>query len=699
MNFFERQHQVRRMSTRLVLLFAVAVVGIVATVDLVVVFLFRDLPAEQILVGVIVASVLMAVVIGLSSLIRMLLLRGGGGGKVARSLGAKPVPEDTTDPHLRRLRNVVEEIAIASGVPVPELYVLESEPGINAFAAGWSPSDAAVAVTRGALEQLNRDELQGVIAHEFSHVVNGDMRLNIRLMGLLFGILVLYIVGRVLLHVRGRNPLALVGLAMIVAGLVGILIARIIKAAVSRQREYLADASAVQLTRQTHGLTGALKKIAGVPAGSQLGNAKAEDVSHMLFGSGKGLASVFATHPPLVKRIQALEPNVTPQELDELRQRWSLAPPSGLQEDQALGLAPASAPLPAAEQAVRADPAAVAAAVGVSDEAAFQQAGRILGQIPEELRARAHHPGAVVPLVFGLLLSAHPEVRARQHAALAARHGQQVADAAWHEGGALASLHPMLRLPLAEVAFPALRHRPQPEQDAIAGTVQTLINADGRLSVSEYCLARLLHTELYEAATHAPAWGEQRRTLAAATGAAATLLAVLAAAGHPQPAAADQAFHAGMAELRLPQQLGYAPPPQGVLALEQVWPALDGLAGPDKQLLVQAMVAVIGHDGEMTVTESELLRTICAMLHCPLPPLALEPGQGQPPGPGQGQPGPDPGQPGWPAAGQGQPGPGQGQPGPEHGQPSAGPGQPGKGSEASAPRARGTARVHPPHQG
>lgn len=628
MNFFERQRQVRRLSLRLVLLFALAVVGIVATIDLIVLVVFGgfDRPVAELVTTVVVVSVIVASVIGLASLFRSLSLRNGGGGRVARSLGAVPVPEDTTDPHLRRLRNVVEELAIASGTPVPELFVLEGEPGINAFAAGWSPSDAAVAVTRGALEQLNRDELQGVIAHEFSHVVNGDMRLNIKLMGLLFGILVLAIVGRILLHARGgkNNPLPFVGIGMLVAGFVGIFIGRIIKAAVSRQREFLADASAVQFTRQTSGLAGALKKIAGVPAGSNLGNARAEDVSHMLFGSGKGFSGLFATHPPLLKRIRVLEPHTTAAELQQLQQRWAAAPPSGLAEDQAMGLAGAPArgsgtPLPQAGTRVPAAPDAVTASVGVLAEDAQQRAGAILGQLPDELLTRARAADTVVPLVFGLLLSEHEQVRTNQHAALAARHGKPIADAAWREAGALATLHPLLRLPLAEVAFPALRARPRPEQDAILDSVYALIQADGRLTVSEYCLSRLLHEELYEAVHHQPPWGRRRYTLPASRGAATVLLATLASAGHRDVAAAEQAFAAGAARLFPGQQLRYAPPAEGVPALEQVWPALDGLNPADKELLLQAMVTVIGHDGEMTVPELELLRTICAMLHCPLP--------------------------------------------------------------------------------
>ncbi|HEV2089039.1 MAG TPA: M48 family metallopeptidase, partial [Cryptosporangiaceae bacterium] len=348
MNFFERQRQVRRLSWRLVFLFAVAVVGIVLTVDLAVVFALGgfDRPIRQTVGVMLLTSLATGAGIGLASLYRTLSLRAGGG-KVARDLGGVGVPADTTDPRLRRLRNVVEEIAIASGVPVPEVYVLPDEPGINAFAAGWSPSDAAVAVTRGALERLNRDELQGVIAHEFSHVLNGDMRLNIRLMGLLYGILALAVVGRSLLYLGGRRvsrsaaPIFVAALAALFAGYIGFFVGRLIQAAVSRQREYLADASAVQFTRQTAGLAGALKKIAGLPAGSAVRTPKAAEVAHMLFGAGRRLSGLWSTHPPLLDRIRVLDPGTSAAELDELARRWAVTPPSGMAEDQALGLAAA----------------------------------------------------------------------------------------------------------------------------------------------------------------------------------------------------------------------------------------------------------------------------------------------------------------------------------------------------------------------
>ena len=287
MNFFARQDQARRQSRRLVLLFTLAVVAIVVAVDLFFLLAFGGLSGVSAPgstgAGLVMATLLTLSIIGLGSLYRISSLRQGGAA-VATQLGGTPVPEDTRDPHYRRLRNVVEEIAIASGVPVPKIYVLEHEAGINAFAAGYAPGDAAVAVTRGALDKLNRDELQGVIAHEFSHVLNGDMRLNIRLMGVLFGILVLAVVGRKILQHGGRGsrnskgagPVLLAALGLMVVGYIGLFFGRLIKAGVSRQREYLADASAVQFTRNPDGIAGALKKIGGNLYGSQLqaGHAK-----------------------------------------------------------------------------------------------------------------------------------------------------------------------------------------------------------------------------------------------------------------------------------------------------------------------------------------------------------------------------------------------------------------------------------------
>ena len=627
MNFFERQKDLRRMSVRLVLLFAIAVVGIVAVVNVVALFAFGAFSDRPVNVwGIIgVTSLLTAGAIALATLYRTATLRGGGG-RVARELGGEYVAEDTTDPQLRRLRNVVEEIAIASGVPVPEVYVLQNESSINAFAAGWSTSDAAVAVTRGALERLNRDELQGVIAHEFSHVINGDMRLNIGLMGLLFGILFLTIAGETILRAGvfgrprdekgGGNPLPLIGIALVAAGWIGVVVGRLIKASVSRKREYLADASAVQFTRQTQGIAGALKKIGGLRAGSSLQAPKAEEVAHMLFGSGKRRESLFATHPPLADRIKVLEPDFDPAQLDALAAQWDRRPPVGMEEDLALGLAGPSG-VPTRPTVPETD---LVAQVAAPTEASYHHAAALLASIPDDVLTRARSVHLVLPLMMGLLLSADPQVREKQKADLAGRFGPQLADAAESESRALSTLDPVLYLPLAELAFPALRHRTYDEQQAALQAIYGLVNADGRISVFEYSLASMVASDVYQHMHPKPHWHTQRRPLRRARAETLTLLAVLARESIDD---AEGAFHAGVA-VAFPgePQVAYVPMERGVLDLEQGWHALRELDAEGMELLVRAAVATISHDHSLSVSELDLLRTICSLLQCPLPALS-----------------------------------------------------------------------------
>lgn len=625
MNFFERQEAARKLSRRLVALFVMAVLGIVLAVNVALGLFFGGFEP----VAMLVASLVTLGIIGVASLFRVSGLRNGGGA-VARELGGTLVAEDTTDPHYRRLRNVVEEIAIASSVPVPEIYVLEKESGINAFAAGWSTSDAAVAVTRGALEKLNRDELQGVVAHEFSHILNGDMRLNIRLMGGLFGILVLALIGRQVMHgarftPRSRNnnagAIMVVALVVMVIGYIGLFFGRLIKAGVSRQREYLADASAVQFTRQTRGIAGALKKIGGIPEGSKLQQAEGEEVSHMLFGDGVGFSSMFATHPPLLKRIQALEPAFRADEFAELSRRWSSSPPSGLQEDVALGLVGGGVSMPAADGAADVVPTGVVANVATPEAPDYVLAGAMIQAIPDAFRNAARRAEEAQSLVWGLLFSLEGEVRERQHFELAARHGKDAADRALHWAQRLVELHPMSRLPLAELAFPVLRRRPRVELQAFSDSVHAMVHADGRISAFEYCLGQLIETQVHEALDPARHWRAGRRKLSQARGELATLLALLAQLGHEDTAGARRAFHAGLSRSLPSQHIEYAPPAQGITALDEAWPVLDELEPTSKALLVEGMVEAISHDGRVGVAQAELLRTACAVLHCPVPPL------------------------------------------------------------------------------
>lgn len=325
MDFFQQQDKARKNTKVLVVYFVVAVACIIASVYVAALLIFHttgygrapDTPPPEFalwdlrLFSQVVLGTLGVVIVG--SLYKTLALSKGGSA-VAESLGGRLVPTEPGEPDERKLRNVVEEMAIAAGVPVPKIYVLPDEQGINAFAAGHTPEDAAIGVTRGCMSLLSRDELQGVIGHEFSHILNGDMRLNLRIMGIIFGIVCLSVIGRVLIYSRGGRgrqggaPLMFLGLALIVIGGIGLLFGRLIQAALSRQREFLADASSVQFTRNPAGLSGALQKIGG--AGSRIGSPHAGEASHLFFGNGlaKPLLGAFATHPPLDERIRAIDP-------------------------------------------------------------------------------------------------------------------------------------------------------------------------------------------------------------------------------------------------------------------------------------------------------------------------------------------------------------------------------------------------------
>ncbi|MEW6169426.1 MAG: M48 family metallopeptidase [Pseudomonadota bacterium] len=633
MNFFEKQAQARRSTTWLVVLFTLAVVAIVAAIDFIVVLLFAGYDAEQpaadpVALGPMIAAASLATlaVIGVSALYRTLRLRSGGR-VVAESMGATPVPPDPKTLELQRLRNVVEEMSIASGVPVPALYVMENEAGINAFAAGYGPSDAVIAVTRGCLEQLDRDELQGVIAHEYSHVLNGDMRLNIRLMGLLFGILSLTVLGRILARVRGGdrrgNQLAILGLGLIVIGAIGLFFARWIKAGVSRQREYLADASAVQFTRQTRGLAGALKKIAGYGEGSRLQHPDTEEVSHMLFASG--LASrLFATHPPIEARIRLLDPAFTPQA--RRAPRPAARPAAAPEADTAFAggvQAPAAMAEPAPQAGATPGVGALAPADAVtrSGELSAEQirrAGAVREALPEALRAAAHDAATAPALLMALLLAEDDSARAAQLQRIEASHGAALRSRALQLLPALRALERPQRLPLAALSLPALRTLDRAEIRRLKGSVHALIHADAQVSVHEYALGAMLDTQLGDTLKPAAA-GAGGTALAQRAHEAACVLAVLASVGHADARAAAAAFRAGLQQALPGATTAYTPPQRWHEGLDAALRRLDRVRVEHKARLLEACVITLQRDGVVSVDEYELLRSLCASLHCPLP--------------------------------------------------------------------------------
>jgi len=642
MNFFEHQQRARQRTTLAVLLFMLATLAVVAATNLVVLGFVAFLSTDPYLspagygnwIGahpraILWTSLITVGLVASASLYRMATLASGGSA-VAQSLGGTLIDAGTRDPLRRQLINVVEETAIAAGVPAPQVYVLESEGGINAFAAGFSTSDAVIAVTRGTLETLTRDELQGVIAHEFSHILNGDMRLNMRLIGVSFGILVIALTGRMILRGlshsrsssdRGGQALLLgmaAGLTLVAVGYIGVLFTRLIKAAVSRHREFLADASAVQFTRNPHGIAGALKKIAVSPLRATLTSAESEEIGHMLIAERHGLFdALFASHPPILERIRTIEPSFDPAELERIR----LAPMvSGTPSP------PAPAPLSHAEQLALL-PLSVIATIGNPGAAQLTAAAQRRGDILPALRDAAHSPQDALAVVLAVMLSQEPLTRERQITHLRTR--IKLAPDAFSRFEALAShgarLAPALRLPLLEIAFPALRQRPPEQLRALIILVKELLRMNGQLNILDYALGRLLRVQLTEALAPRSARPVHPATkLHALRTETRTLFAVMAQAGHDDEHSARAAFDAGMRRLLPMTPPDFVTPSDWIATLDHALTRLDALPPAIKQALIEALVLTVAHDRQVTLGEAELLRVVCASLHCPLPPLVAD---------------------------------------------------------------------------
>ena len=635
MRFFEHQARARRRTLWLVLGMLVATAIVVVAVDAVVAFAAylssdtpqagfdRWWPAQTGLLAT--ATAITLLLIGGGSLYKMVALSGGGA-EVARSVGAVPIESDTTDPAHKRLVNVVEEMAIAAGIPVPAIFVMEGESGINAFAAGYSPSDAAIAVTQGTLDTLTRDELQGVIAHEFSHIFNGDMRLNLRLTGLLHGILLIALVGRGMMRVSGRGDgkgaafLVSTGFALFVVGFIGVLCARIIKAAVSRSREFLADASAVQFTRNPSGIGGALKKIAAGD-GSVLAHTEAEEVSHMLFATGISFTSLMATHPPVEDRIRAIEPRFNPRELDDLRRkmasRWA-ATEQVIQQAKSTSAAGAPA---LAGGSVAVTPEAISAGVGALQNAHLLDAAALLTAIPSPLTAAAHDTHQAPLLTVATLLSAEPSTRAAQLARVSDQYGAEAAEQTHELGETLAALGPGARLPLLDLAFPAVRRRPREELRAFLALTKAVRDEEGGDEVFEYVLTRLMRQMLVEALSPRQAAKPGRDPLKGRLADLVVLFAVVAHFGHTDGKQARVAYTEGLRSLAALDWAPYQVPTGWAASLDAALRRLDQLEPTLKPAVIEALVRTVWHDGQVTVREAELLRAVCAQLHCPLPPL------------------------------------------------------------------------------
>ncbi len=646
MNFFAAQDKARQASRRLVVAYIIATALIVAGVTFIVGFAlysFTDAgygyaPGEFVraYAGVLVGTALLTTLFIVGASIFKTSVLSSGGGAVARQVGGTLVPADVQDPLRRRLRNVVEEMAIASGVPVPEIYVLEEESGINAFAAGYTPSDAAVAVTRGALELLDRDELQGVIAHEFSHILNGDMRLNIRLMGVLFGIMVLALIGRLIVrgghHAsivssrrdRSAPVILIIGLGLAILGSIGMFIARVIKASVSRQREYLADASAVQFTRQSSGIANALKKIGGYSHGSTIKSADPEEVSHMLFGSGSKLSGLFATHPPLVDRIQALDPGFRETDFPRVER----PPFRGDDRERPAGMSEFAGDVTTAIATGGAQVLAesIAETVGEPEIEHVEYAQHLRQSIPAALYDAAHSSEFAYLLTIALILDRSGRIVDRQVSLAREQLGAERATLLRRYYDELAQTGAEFRLPLLEIAFPALKLRPSPELSYLVSLTTRMIEIDGRIDLYEYCFHRILMSNLGQAVDPTGRRRARRASRSEMRSAALDLLRILADYGHEDDEAGRRAaYAAGIATLgdwaqdsRYGSERDYT-----VSVLDHSLDVLLGLNSKGKESLLRAISATAAFDGKLAVTEAELIRAVCATLDYPLPPILV----------------------------------------------------------------------------
>lgn len=664
MDFFEAQAAAHRSTLRLLGLFIAAVVALVAlTVFLVAAAIAFSMPppgfisfekifhalSPGLILGI--AGGVIGVVI-VASVFRHLSLSQGGRA-IAESLGGRQLPPNSNNRDERRVLNVVEEMAIAAGLPVPPVYVMD-EDGINAFAAGYSPDDAVIGITRGTLEMLDRDELQGVIGHEFSHILNGDMRLNIRLMSVLFGILVIGIIGRSLVMSRPRRGIgqrsssrrggaaqvAVLGIALLLVGYVGTFFGNLIKAAVSRQREFLADASAVQFTRNPAGLAGALKKIGALSATSKIRDGRAQEMSHMFFGPvGGGRRSLFsglATHPPLEARIRAVDPSwdgnfpavARPARQDEVvsdtDRKFAAA-------SQALDPAGVLGDLPPAAGAVL---GGVMAAGVLADSA-----GRRLGQvtpddvdeahalidgIPKPLYEASHDPYGARAMIYSLLLASDRDLLATQMTLLAERAEPGVPELILDLRRAQTALPPGQRLTLLQLAMPALKTLSEPQFRRFISTLAALIRSDGSIQAFEWVLHQVLLKELrpHFEGVHRRSAGQ--RPLRALAPAAATLLSTVARAGQEDSEAARQAFTAAAATIDLDASGFEAESDPNMARLSAAMRQLRELHPLSQPRLLKACIHCVLHHGRILDSERDLLHGVAAALDCPLPPLVAE---------------------------------------------------------------------------
>ncbi|HJX33736.1 MAG TPA: M48 family metallopeptidase [Desulfatiglandales bacterium] len=630
MDFFESQDMARRKTVILTFYMVLAVIfliiGVYAAVIIALLAFEKSVitlwhPDVFVLVAVIV---IMIVLLGIAFKTASL---SKGGRSVAEMLGGVPVDPNTNDPDQRRLLNVVEEMAIASGVPVPSVYLLSNEQGINAFAAGLAPGDAVIAVTRGCVEGLTRDELQGVIAHEFSHILNGDMRLNMRLIGIIAGILVIAVIGRVVVRgtsssgrsrsggKKGGGALVIVllaGFILMIVGYIGVLFGKLIKAAVSRQREFLADASAVQFTRNPSGIAGALKKIASHITGSRIHDVHADEASHLFFGNGlaKSFTGLLATHPPIQERIGRIDSYYATEYSRMIRK--------GSEVDQGVSAEGISS---FAGQASL-SPEDIQSIVGAPQPEHIAFAAQLVSDLPPQVTEAAREPFGARAVIYCLLLNREEAVRKIQLERFLEKADPAVIRETRQLIPVIDKIDKKFWLVIVDLVIPALKLLSPGQYEEFRNNARHLVNADRKISLFEYTLQRILIRRLDPVYKKIPPQIVKYHVIDQVQVECLMLLSILAWRGSDSGPAAEGSFRRGIAEFNLGGKPAIlAREKCGLNALDS---SLDRLAAASPQVkkrILMACVACISADSFITVKESEMLRAIADTLDCPIPPI------------------------------------------------------------------------------
>ncbi|MBT8127744.1 MAG: M48 family metallopeptidase [Gammaproteobacteria bacterium] len=640
MNFFKSQDEARRNTGRLVALFAIAVISLIVMTNLLFMFVFGYFSVEhtgQISIEqlrqqfdwqvFLIIGVAVIVVITLGSLYKILALAGGGA-RIAEMLDAELLVYGNNDFRKQRLLNIVEEMAIASGTPVPPVYLLD-EDGINAFAAGYKPGDAIIGVTRGAIEKLNREQLQGVIAHEFSHILNGDMKLNIRLIGLLHGILLIGMIGYYILrsspHTRRSKDsggAAILGLGLVVIGYAGTFFGNLIKAAVSRQREFLADASAVQFTRNPEGIAGALKRIGGDAAGSIIENPAGIQISHALFSQGikTWLGSLYATHPPLERRIVRIQPSwdgkfdyATHTDAAITAETGAASQQSGAEQQPVIVAAIAAAMTSGAivDQTAQPTPTSLA------------YAHQLLQELPAEFTAAVNDPFAARAVIYFMILDKHQSIRDEQLIHLKSSADTGVYEETMKLVRAGYELKEEFRLPLVDMALASLHQLSDKQYVLFKQNLNALIEIDNKISLLEWSISKIVFHHLDPVFVRRVGTIPQNLRLKQVRKACSVLLSVLIYAGKQHLISDEDAFAKAIEELK---ELDIRLLPKNQISLAALNQSLDRLARLkplEKPRLLKACAIGITADQKINAKEVELYRAISAILDCPMPPLIV----------------------------------------------------------------------------